>query len=221
MISLSCSRSKRRGLTLLEVLIALGIFLTAFAALSQLVSLSADSALSIQQQSRAAQLCQAKLAEVAAGVVPLNSQSDVPFDEAPNYLWSLDASQAEISGLWKVTVRVTLQRSDGERIECSLDRMLLDPTLRGNAMDAALAAAATSSSSSSSSGSGASGSSSNTSGAGTGAGAGGAAGSGASGATSKTGTGSSAGAGASKATSGGSAPSSSGSKAGSTSKGGN
>src|SRR5947209_15845261 len=111
MISTRHPGSKRRGLTLLEVLIALGIFLMSFAVISHLITLSADRALDVQQLGQATQLCQAKLAEVSAGVVPLSGQTDVPFDEDPNFLWSLDAVQAEITGLWKVTVRVTLQRS--------------------------------------------------------------------------------------------------------------
>jgi general secretion pathway protein I len=219
MISLPSPNSKRHGLTLLEVLVALGIFLMAFASISHLVTLSADRALEVQQQGKAAQLCQAKLAEVAAGIVPLSGQTDVPFDEDPKFLWSLDAAQADISGLWKVTVRVSLERSDGSRTECSLDRMLLDPSLRGNALDAALAAA-NNSSSSSSTGSSTSGSSSSSSGTGSGA----ATGSSASSSTPKSTTSAagsmSSGASAPKATTS-PAPSSSGSKAASPSKGGN
>lgn len=212
--------SKRRGLTLLEVLIALGIFLMSFAAIGQMITMSADWALDVQQQTRAAQLCQAKLAEVVAGVVPLSGQTGVPFDEEPKFLWSLDAAQAEIAGLWKVTVRVTLERADGARIECSLDRMLLDPSLRGSALDAAMTAA-----NSSSSGSNPSGSSGSSSGTGASASSGGGA-SAASGSTAKSATGAGGGsspaASAPKATTGSSpAPSSSGGKAGSASKGGN
>src|SRR5690349_9025959 len=134
--------TRRGGLTLLEVLIALGIFLMSFLAISTLVTASADQALEIQQQSRAAQLCQSKLAEVIAGVVPLSGQGDTPFDEDPNWSWSLDADQGDIAGLWKVTVRVSRQQPNGARTECSLDRLLLDPSLRGSTLDAATIAAA-------------------------------------------------------------------------------
>src|SRR5439155_26281298 len=99
MILSSNPGTKRRGLTLLEVLVALGIFLMSFAVIGQLITVSADRALEVQQQGQATQLAQAKLAEVAAGVVPLSGQNDVPFDEDPNFLWSLDAVQAEIAGL--------------------------------------------------------------------------------------------------------------------------
>src|SRR5258708_7570128 len=75
MISPECPGSGRRGLTLLEVLVALGIFLMAFATIGRLITISADRALDVQQLAQASQLCQAKLAEVAAGVVPLSGQT--------------------------------------------------------------------------------------------------------------------------------------------------
>jgi hypothetical protein len=138
-------------MTLLEVLVALGIFLTALTAISRLVTIGGDHALEVQQQAQATQLCQAKLAEVISGIVPLSGQNDVPFDEDPNWLWSVDAEQGTITGLWKITVRVSRQRVDGSRIECALDRLLLDPSLRGSTLDAATLAANSASNSSSNS----------------------------------------------------------------------
>lgn len=150
----------RRGMTLLEVLVALGIFLMAMVGIMKLVTMSGDQARQVQLQTQAAQLCQSKLAEVVAGVVPLSGQSDVPFDEDPDWLWSLDASQGAVSGLWNLTVKVSRQQPDGSRVECSLERMLLDPSLRGSTLDAENLAAANSANSSSSSSQGTSGSSS-------------------------------------------------------------
>jgi Tfp pilus assembly protein PilV len=152
MISSHCPDSGRHGLTVLEVLVALSIFLIALIGIGRLITMGAEQALNVAERARAAQLCQAKLAEVAAGAVPLSGQADVPFDEDPAWLWSLDAGQADVSGLWKITVRVSHQRSDGSRIECSIDRMLLDPALRGSALDAATIAANSSTNSSNSSG---------------------------------------------------------------------
>jgi type II secretion system protein I len=149
----------RRGLTLLEVLVALGIFLVALVGIIKAVTIGGEQARQVQLQAQAAQLCQSKLAEVVAGVVPLSGQSDVPFDEAPDWLWSLDASQGDIAGLWKLTVRVSRRQSDGSRIECSMDRMLLDPSLRGSTLDAEAIAANNSANNSSSSSQGTSGSS--------------------------------------------------------------
>jgi general secretion pathway protein I len=191
--------TRRGGLTLLEVLIALGIFLMSLVAISTLVTTSADQALEVQQRSRAAQLCQSKLAEVIAGVVPLSGQGDTPFDEDPAWSWALDAEQGDIAGLWKVTIHVSRQQPNGSRIECSLDRLLLDPSLRGSTVDASTIAAANNANNSSSSSSGSSGSSGGSTGSGAGStsgggptsggGAGGGAAGAGSGSTSKTGGG--------------------------------
>jgi general secretion pathway protein I len=125
----------RPGLSLLEVLVALAIFLISLIAIGQLITLGGERAVDGQQHGRAAQLCQSKLAEVVAGAVPLTSQSEVPFDEDPNWVWSLDCTQADAPGLWNVQVRVIRQRSDGTQVERSLSQMVLDPSLRGSTMD--------------------------------------------------------------------------------------
>jgi general secretion pathway protein I len=149
--------SCRAGISLLEVLIALAIFLLALIGISQLVTLGTDRAQDVRRQAQAIQLCQAKMAEVAAGAVAVSSsQSNTPFDEDPTWEWSMDSEQGSVAGLWTVTIRVSRPRPDGSRIETSLCQMILDPSLRGAATTAA-------SSSSSSTGSGQSGSSSSSS----------------------------------------------------------
>ena len=123
----------RPGLSLLEVLVALGIFLFALVALGQLVNLGSDRAVEVRQQQRALQRCQSKMAEVIAGAVSLSSSSsDVPFDDDPDWRWSMTDNQStSVTGLWSVTVTVNHQRSDGTQIQCSLSQMVLDPSLRG------------------------------------------------------------------------------------------
>lgn len=135
----SAKRQARFGLTLLEVLIALAILLSAVVVIGRLITLSGDHALDVQQQGRAAQLAQAKLAEVVAGVEPMNSQSDLSFEEDPDWHWSLDAEQDTAPGLWRVKVTVSRPRSDGSQIECALHQLVLDPSLRGSTLDATAA----------------------------------------------------------------------------------
>jgi general secretion pathway protein I len=122
---------RRSGLSLVEVLVALTIFLFALIGIGRLITLSSDQALNVEQQGQAIQLCQAKLASVVAGALPLKSQGDVAFEDEPNWHWSLDAEQASVAGLWNVTVRVNRTRPDGSKLEVSLSQMVLDPTLRG------------------------------------------------------------------------------------------
>jgi general secretion pathway protein I len=129
--------ARRAGLSLLEVLVALSIFLMALIGIGRLITMSAERAQDVQQQSQAARLCQSKLAEVVRGAVPLSSQDAVPFDEDPDWQWSLDAEQeGSIQGLWKVQVRVGRDRPDGTRIETTMSQWVLDPSMRGSSLDA-------------------------------------------------------------------------------------
>jgi general secretion pathway protein I len=123
---------ERSGLTLLEVLVALSIFLIALIGIGQLLTLGGDRARDVADHGQAIQLCQTKLAEVVAGVVPLASQSNAPVEDDPAWQWSLDAEQGATTGLWNVTVRVSKRRPDGSRVEASLSQMILDPSIRGN-----------------------------------------------------------------------------------------
>jgi general secretion pathway protein I len=122
---------RRPGLSLLEVLVALAIFLLAIVAIGRLVVLAGEQALDVKLQSQAAQIAESKLAEIAVGAVALESQSEVPVEEDPDWLWSLD-----VPGLWNVTVRVLRMRPEGTLGEyCSLSQMILDPSLRGSTQD--------------------------------------------------------------------------------------
>jgi len=154
----------RHGFSLLEVLVALAIFLFGLIAIGQLITLGSDRALEVQFQTQAVQLCQAKMAEVVAGAVPLSSQADAKFDEDPDWSWSLEAEQDSSSSLlWNVKVTVTHPRPDGSKMEASLSQMVLDPSQRGSATDAALSSSS-SASSQDNSNSNSSGSTSNTAG---------------------------------------------------------
>jgi type II secretion system protein I len=152
-------------LSLLEVLVALAIFLISLIGIGRLITFAADRARDVQQQALAMQMCESKLAEAAAGVLTLGSaQPSTPFDEDPSWEWSMDCDQANnLPGLWNVTIHVTRARSDGSKVEVALSEMILDPTVRG-----ALPGSSSTSSSSNTSGStGSSGSQSSSSGSGT------------------------------------------------------
>jgi prepilin-type N-terminal cleavage/methylation domain-containing protein len=125
----------RTGFSLVEVLLALTIFLISLIALFQLVTISGDRAYEVQQQSHAAQLCQSKLAEVVSGAVALSSTSEF-FDEDPDWQWNLDAEQdSSITGLWRVQVKVSRDLPDGSHYESTINQMVLDPSLRGSTSD--------------------------------------------------------------------------------------
>ena len=167
MIVSAHSRPPRAGLSLLEVLVALAILLFSIVALNQMLNIGTSNAVDMQQHMQAAQLVQSKMAEVYCGAVPLTSVTDTPFDEDPDYTWSLDAQQNSLANLWNVTVTVTRSRGDGSKMETKLSQMIIDPSIRGTSMDSAYTATLSPpSSTSSGSGSGSSSSGSSSSGGG-------------------------------------------------------
>jgi type II secretory pathway pseudopilin PulG len=135
---------RRGGITLLEVVISLAIFMVSLVAIGSLISTGSDRARDVQLQAQALFLCQGKLAELNAGIEPLSAQKDAAFPNLPDWHWSADCAQnGEVSGLWDVTVRVAHVRPDGSRLEVSLSQLVLDPSLRGSASDQAATASST------------------------------------------------------------------------------
>lgn len=124
-------------MTLLEVLIALAIFLMAMVVFGEMIVRNGQIARDLQRQNLATRLCRSKLNEVVAGVVPLSSQGDQSFDEEPDYTWSLQADNGAVDGLWNVTLTVTRRQTDaGEPIHCTVTEMVLDPSVEGSTQDA-------------------------------------------------------------------------------------
>jgi len=83
--SLACasgSCSVRAGLTLLEVIISLAIFLFSMVALLHLLSQSGQNALDGSLHTEATLRCQSKLAEIMNGAVPMSSSGWSAFEEA-------------------------------------------------------------------------------------------------------------------------------------------
>jgi type II secretion system protein I len=137
MISAPFSCRRRPGITLLEVVIALAIFLFSLTALIQLLSSGSERALTASLRSQAGLRCQSKLAEVVAGIEPLRSDGYAAFAEDPDWQWRLECSQADLPNLWNVQVWVKRDRPSGGAIEVSLSQMILDPGTRGSTLDAA------------------------------------------------------------------------------------
>ncbi len=124
---------ERPGLTLLEVILSLAIFLFSLVAIGHLMTVGAQRAADVRSQGRATQLAQSKLNEVLAGVLPL-SGGEGNFDEDPDYTWSVQCQQENIPNLWDVSVKV--ERTNREGIHVVLQQVIVDPTARGSASDA-------------------------------------------------------------------------------------
>lgn len=113
----------------------MAVFLMSIVALGHLLNVAGNLALVAHQQSRAASLCQTKMNEVLGGAVALEGQGDVPFDEEPEYTWSLQADQGGVQGLYNVTVTVSRKQPNGDVVTSSLSQMVLDPQIVGSVYD--------------------------------------------------------------------------------------
>jgi prepilin-type N-terminal cleavage/methylation domain-containing protein len=142
-VTLRGAARRRPGLTLLEVLLALAIFLMSLAAISQLVSSAGQRALDARRTEEAARLARSKFAEVSAGAVPLESSEDTPFDEDPDYSWSMTADEGTLENMWVVSVTVKRKGDDGPGF--TLREFMLDPSVRGSTQDSVVITGSTSS----------------------------------------------------------------------------
>lgn len=127
--------ARRRGITLLEVIVSMAIFLFSIVFISQLASLGSDRALDVELHSKASLLCQGKLAELMIGAEPLSSASAAPFPDESDWQYEIDASDTDTAGIKRVKVTVKRESADGNVVEVSLSRMILDPALRGTTFD--------------------------------------------------------------------------------------
>src|SRR5262249_31479082 len=127
----------RRGLSLLEVLIALAVFLIAYIGIWQLMSLSGDLAIELTNRNRATQLAQSKLDEVLSGALPLQSQGETGFEDdyyAPGFTYQIDVADGAVQSLRVVTVTV-MRETPTSTVKVQVTQMLLDPSLAGSTQD--------------------------------------------------------------------------------------
>ena len=123
--------SRRAGLTLLEVLISLSIFLAALTALSQLIGIGSRAAVQTQLRTQAIFRCQSVLAEVLAGAQPMESVAMSAFEaEGENWKWSLNVEPGDYENMLKLTVLVQYI-GDSETVSTSyqLIRQVRDPAM--------------------------------------------------------------------------------------------
>ena len=98
----------RPAVTLLEVVIAMTIFLFSVVAIMELTSIATDRALDAEQQAIGSMLAKRKIAELSVGATPLSSTGYTNFTEdgMEDWQWKVDATQHSVNGLWNVQVAV-------------------------------------------------------------------------------------------------------------------
>ncbi len=120
---------RRRGLSLLEVILAVAILGGCLAVTGELVRMGVRHAEEARELTRAQLLCESKMEEIAAGVTALESASMVPFETDPDWTYTVDASPLDTQQL--TLVRVTVQELESDRlypIAFTLSRWILNST---------------------------------------------------------------------------------------------
>ena len=128
---------RRPGLSLLEVIVAMAVFLFSLVSLGHLMNASAALAMNGHYKSEATNLALSRLADLAAGSIPLEAQGDAPLEEDPDYTWSMQADASGTEGLYNVTVTVSRKKNGGGLVTASLSQMMLDPNVVGSVFDTA------------------------------------------------------------------------------------
>ena len=119
----------RQGLTLLEVLLSLGLFLGALAALSQLWYGGVRASVQARLATQAILRCESKLNEVVAGAVPLLDTTDTPFEDDSTWTWSLQVLPSDVHANVKLLI-VSVSHPGQGGLSASgyqLSRLLRDP----------------------------------------------------------------------------------------------
>jgi len=108
------NRSKNRGFTLIEVLVALVVATLALGAVLASVSQMADTGLTLRERTYASWIGQNKVTELRlANVIPEVSESSGEIEYAgQEWAWSANISETGIENLFRVDVDVSRPGSD-------------------------------------------------------------------------------------------------------------
>lgn len=132
------SRPLRRGLSLIEVLLALAIFMMSLVVIGRLVDMGTDREMEARYQTRATRLALDKLGEFESGARSLDETSG-EFEGPDDGGWKWEASaesQDQIApNLYRVTVKVS-RNLKGVDFVVTLSQMIFDPALMGSAAEA-------------------------------------------------------------------------------------
>jgi general secretion pathway protein I len=125
--------SARRGMSLLEVFVALAIFIAALAVITQIISTGSRASGRAQFQSEATLRAESTMAEAIAGIIPMQNDKRA-FDDDLQWQWSLAVETGPHADTLLLTVTTEHNDSNGKvNGGAHLKRIIRDPQLFLNA----------------------------------------------------------------------------------------
>jgi type II secretory pathway pseudopilin PulG len=130
------SGASRRGMSLLEVFVALAIFIAALAVITQIISTGSRASARAQFQSEATLRAESTMAEAVAGIIPMQNDKKA-FDDDAAWQWSLAVETGPHVDTLLLTV-TTEHTTETGRVNgmATLKRIIRDPQLFLNAASA-------------------------------------------------------------------------------------
>jgi hypothetical protein len=117
-------------LSLLEVMLAIAILGLALATMGELVRIGTQAAAESRDLTKAQILSEGIMSELSAGIIPLESAEETPFELDPEWNYSVAVAPLDDGGLLEVTILVQKEIEDGEQpAYFTLTRWMIDPLL--------------------------------------------------------------------------------------------
>jgi Tfp pilus assembly protein PilV len=116
---------RRSGLSLLEVLLALAIFMIALAAIGTLIDSGTTHAVDAASTVTAGRLAHCRMADFEAGLLAVADGGSGVCDEDTTWSWEATTAPMAVPNTYEVTVRV--YRPTNPRVEVKLSQVVFDP----------------------------------------------------------------------------------------------
>lgn len=128
----SASRLRRRariGFTLLEMIVAVAIFVGSVAILSRLVLIGVENAEYARLQAQAALIAENRFNELEAGILTIDDAGTTMDADYPEWEWTLTATAGDLTGLYVVTIEVrNVQRQSAQGYVYRVNRLWFEET---------------------------------------------------------------------------------------------
>jgi general secretion pathway protein I len=126
----------RHGLSLLEVLIAMAVFLISYIAIWQLMNGATDAAMELTYRNEATRIAQAALARISIGDIPMQSQGEMSYDDDSDFNYSVEVTEVDgVPSLSLVSVTVTHPSKHGGQMQVQVSQMMIQPPYVGSTQD--------------------------------------------------------------------------------------